>query len=196
MAGATVTSRAGRQGTKQIDVGQTFEKIPWAHRAGLHEVLVRVEREAGTHEHIEHIMDQGFGFSEWQVSMPGQRAGKVRVAAMMILRVLQQAIRIGIAARPDDIMNTGTVGIPAIPVQRVFGNGGQRAQVRQSAPEPVASADVGGMECSGLAAEKAFAQIVAMPEVQVANLRTFGADNAKEVPGRHLKAFGLTGLDA
>src|SRR5215472_18506125 len=42
-----------------------------------------------------------------------------------------------------------------------------------------------------LATIEAFSQVMRVPEVEVPDLRALDADNAEEVPGRHLECFGL-----
>ena len=45
---------------------------------------------------------------------------------MVIILALQDMVGVGVAARPNDVMNTGTIFIPAIPLQSVVANGGHR----------------------------------------------------------------------
>ena len=70
---------------------------------------------------------------------------------MMVLAAGQQALGIGIAARADDVVHAAAILVPAVPVERVVGDGGQRPKVGQGAPQPVAGADMGGVERARLA---------------------------------------------
>ena len=44
---------------------------------------------------------------------------------------------------------------------------------------------MGRVQRAGLAGEEAFAKVVRVPQVQIADLRALDADNAKQMPGRH-----------
>ena len=44
-----------------------------------------------------------------------------------------------------------------------------------------------------LAAEEALGEIVRIPEIEVADLRAFDADDAEELPARHAKGAGIAG---
>ena len=58
--------------------------------------------------------------------------------AAMIVFAAQQAVCIGIATGADDVVDTSTVIVPAIPVQGVLRDRSERPQMRQGAPKPVA----------------------------------------------------------
>jgi len=60
MACTTVTARACRKSTQQIDLGKELDEVSWPHRARLHEVLMRVPSESAAHEDIQNIMDVSF----------------------------------------------------------------------------------------------------------------------------------------
>jgi|GEM_PF-5843161 len=51
------------------------------------------------------------------------------------------------------------------------------------------------MKGAGLAAEKTLGQIMRVPEIEVANLWTINADNAEEMPLRHLKGAAIAWRD-
>src|SRR4051794_32569820 len=52
MARAAVTAGAGGEDGEQIDFGDKFDEVTRSNRAGLHEVLMPIAREAGAHEDV------------------------------------------------------------------------------------------------------------------------------------------------
>ena len=56
------------------------------------------------------------------------------MAAEIVIVTVQQAIRVGIAARADDVVNAGPIRIPALPAERVMTDGRHRPEMRQGAP--------------------------------------------------------------
>src|SRR6516164_11667509 len=72
-----------------------------------------------------------------------------------------------------------------------MGDGGHRTQPWERAPKPVTSAQMGRVQSARLATVEALCQVMRVPEVQVPDLRALYADNAEEVPRRHLKCHGL-----
>ena len=104
---------------------------------------------------------------------------------MVILGPLQQQVGVRIAARADHVVHTGTVLVPAVPVERVVRDRRHRAQARQRAPHPVAGGQVRRVQRPRLAAEEALRQVVRVPQVKVADLRAFDADDAEELSRGH-----------
>ena len=84
MLRAAIAAGAGRQCTQQVDLGETFEIVTGAHRAGLHEILMGVMGETRAHEDVEDIMHMGLGLMQRQAGLGGQGTGQVRMAAMVI----------------------------------------------------------------------------------------------------------------
>ena len=104
------------------------------------------------------------------------------MTAVVIVATRQQVIGVGIAAGADHVVNAGAVLVDAVPVQGVEGDRGHGAQVWKSAPQPVPGADVGRVQGARLAAEETFREVVRVPQVQVADLRAFGVDDAEQMP--------------
>ena len=102
----------------------------------------------------------------------------------MIIRAIEQSVRVGIAPGPNHIVNASAIVVPAVPVQGVIGNRRKRAQEGKGAPKSVASVHVGGVQRPGLAAEKAFLKRVRIPHVEVAHLRSRYGDDAKDATSR------------
>ena len=73
---------------------------------------------------------------------------------MMVLVSCQEDIGVGIAPGADDVVHASTVLVPPVPAERVVGDGRHRAQVRQTAPQSVAGADMRRMQRPRLAAEE------------------------------------------
>ena len=82
---AAIAAGAGRKRTQQVDLGKNFEVIIGAHRACLHEILMRVMGKTGAHEDVEYIMHKYFGLMQRKPGFRGQGAGQVRMAAMVII---------------------------------------------------------------------------------------------------------------
>ena len=191
VAGAAVAARTGGQRGKQVHLGEQLDKVPCPGRAPLHEIPVRVAREARTHEHVDHVVHVRFGLGKRQVPRRRKGAGEIGVAAVVVGAARQQVVRIGVAARADHVMHTGAKRVDTVPVQGIAGDGRHRPQPRQGAPQAVAGADVGAVQGAGLAAEEALAQVGSVPQVQVADLRAVGGDDAKQVAGRDFEGARL-----
>src|SRR5262245_47898924 len=112
---AAITARASRQSAKQVDLGEELNEVSGSHGACLHEILVGVLREASTHEDVEHIMDLMLDFVRRDPQLCREGARQIRVAAVIIIAAAQHSVRIGIAARADNVVNTGAVIVPAVP---------------------------------------------------------------------------------
>lgn len=54
---ATVPTGTTGQGTKKINLGNKLDIVTGSDRTCFHEILMRVEREPGTHEYIEYIVN-------------------------------------------------------------------------------------------------------------------------------------------
>src|SRR5450631_325273 len=113
------------------------------------------------------------------------------MAAEIVSTAAQQQIGIRIAAGADDVVNAGTVRIPAVPAERVVTDGRHRPEIGHGAPEPVTGTEVGGMQRARLAAEEALGEIVRVPEIEVADLGAFETDDAEELATRHAKGPGV-----
>src|SRR6185369_1013162 len=104
MGCATVSTGTGRQRAEQVDLREKLDEVAGTDRTCLHEILVRVLREAGAHEDVEHVVDMMLDYARLHLELGGKRAGQVGMAAEIVSRAVQQEICIGIAARADDIM--------------------------------------------------------------------------------------------
>ncbi|MBB4372835.1 hypothetical protein GGD63_005647 [Bradyrhizobium sp. cir1] len=113
------------------------------------------------------------------------------MATEIVNRAVQQEICIGIAARTDHIVNAGAVRVEAVPAEGIVTDGRHRPKIGHIAPEPVTDADMRAMERPRLAAEEALGEIVRVPEIEVADLRAFDANDAEELAARHAKGTGI-----
>mmetsp|Transcript_99527 Transcript_99527/g.310083 ORF Transcript_99527/g.310083 Transcript_99527/m.310083 type:complete len:316 (+) Transcript_99527:92-1039(+) len=206
---AAVATRARGQQAEEVDLCEEFEEVARAHGRRLHEVLVRVPAEASAHEDVEDVMDEELRLCnacDPRTRPPAREAGatralaalraqqcaqQVRVAAAVIVGAPQHRIGVGVAARANDVVHTGTVPVIAIPIQRVVRDGRHRPQVRQRRPEPVARRDVRRMQLARLAREEALREVVRVIQVEVADLRALAGHDAEELPGAHLESAGV-----
>src|SRR5437588_6243506 len=81
MGGAAVATGTGRQRSEQVDLGKELDEVAGTDGACLHEILVRVFGEAGTHEDIEHVVDVMLDRAWLHLQLRGKRAGQVGMAA-------------------------------------------------------------------------------------------------------------------
>ena len=114
---------------------------------------------------------------------------------MMVLVSCQEDIGVGIAPGADDVVHAPTVLVPPVPGKRVVGDGRHRAQVRQTAPQSVAGADMRRMQRARLAAEEMLRQVVLVPQVEVADLGTLDAHDANEMARGHSECTPLARRD-
>ena len=128
MSRTAVSTGTGRQSSKQTDLREKLDEVAGADGTCLHEILVRVLREPGAHEDIEHVVDMMLYPARFHLQFGGKRAGQVGMAAEIIASAAQQEIRIRITARADDVVDAGTVRIPAVPAERVMTNGHYRSK--------------------------------------------------------------------
>ncbi len=92
MFGGTIAAGAGRHAAKKIDFRNKFEIIARANRACLHEILPRVSREAGAHEHVQDVVDVRLCLADGKAGLAGESTGEVGMAAVMILPAMAQEI--------------------------------------------------------------------------------------------------------
>src|ERR1700752_5425985 len=102
------------------------------------------------------------------------------MTAMVVFGSFQQQVGVGIAAGADDVVHTGAVFIPPVPIQCITGYSCHRAQARQRTPETIARAYMRRVQSPRFATEEAFGEIVRIPQIEISHLRTFNADDAKE----------------
>jgi len=76
-------------------------------------------REAGAHEDVEHVMNAALGVLEGEAFARRQRPREVRMTAVVIVAAVEQPVRIGVAARADDVVHPGPVRVEPVPVERV-----------------------------------------------------------------------------
>src|SRR5688572_21079673 len=60
MRRAAVPAWARRERAEQVDLGEELDEIARPHRTRLHEILMRVAREARAHEDVQHVVDHEF----------------------------------------------------------------------------------------------------------------------------------------
>src|SRR3569832_230713 len=163
MLRAAVAAGAGRQRAEKIDLGEEFDEIARPHRARLHEILVRVAGEAGAHEDVEHVVHVHLRVVHIHAARRCERPCQVRVAAVVIVATRQQTVRVGVAARADDVVDAAAVGVEAVPAERVVCDRRYWPQIRQRAPQPVAGAHMRAVQRAGLAAEETLAEVRGVP---------------------------------
>ena len=168
-------------------------KSPRPRRARLHEVLVGIPRVAGAHEHVHDVVHVPLRLGQRQVPRGGQRAGQGRVAAIVVVRAAQYMLGVGVASRADHVVDPGPVFVEPVPVERVVGDGGHRAQPRHAAPQAVAGADMGRVQRARLAAVEPFREVRRVPQVQIAHLRAIGDDDAEQMAGRDVEGPRVAG---
>ena len=140
VAGAAVAARTSREPNQQIDLGKKFNEIAGPNGACFHEVLMRVARVASAHEYVHHVVNMNLSFFERQLLLGREGPRQIRVTTVVVLRALQQQIGIGVTACADDIVYPSTIFVPAVPIERVMGDGGHWTQRRKRAPQPITSA--------------------------------------------------------
>src|SRR5262245_1617891 len=131
---AAVTARASQQSAKQVDLGEELNEVSGSHWACLHEILMSVLREASAHEDVEHIMDLMLDFARGDPQLCREGARQIRVAAVIIIAAAQQSVRIGIAARADNVVNTRAVLVPAVPAKCIMADSRHGPEIRHAAP--------------------------------------------------------------
>src|SRR5262249_56206175 len=112
---AAIPAGASRQSAEQVDLGEELNEVSGSHGACLHEILVSVLRESSAHEDVEHIMYLMLDFARRDPQLCREGARQIRVAAMIIIAAAQHSVRIGIAARADNVVNTRAVPAPPLP---------------------------------------------------------------------------------
>ena len=131
---AAVTARASRQSAEQVDLGQELNEVSGPHGASLHEILVRVLREASAHEDVEYIMDVMLD-GAWRVpQLCREGTRKIGVAAPIVIAAAQQSVRIGVAARANDVVNPRAVLVPAVPAKRIMADRRHGPKMGHGAP--------------------------------------------------------------
>src|SRR6516164_5108611 len=157
---AAIAAGASRQSTKQINFCEKLDEVSRPHGARLHEILVRVLREASAHEDVEYIMNVMLD-GAWRVpQLCREGTRQIGVAAPIVIAAAQQSLRIGVAARANDVVNPRAVLVPAVPAKRIMADRRHGPEMGHGAPQPIASADVSRMERTRFPAEKAFREIV------------------------------------
>ena len=188
MTRAAVPAGTGRQRPDQIHLGEDIDEIARPHRARLHEIPVLVARKARAHEHVEDVMDVALGLAERDLHPLGERARQVRMAAMVIVGAGEQPVCVRVAACADHIVDARPIGVEAVPIQSVRGNGGHRPQIGQRAPQPISGRQVSSVQRPRLAAEEMLGQIAGVPQIKVAYLRTLDAGDAKKMRRRDIES--------
>ena len=194
MFAGTVAAGTGRESTDQIDLGEEFEVVAGAHRAGLHEVLPGGVAEAGAHEDVEDVVYERLSFPQAHVLMIRQRAGQVRVTAVVVLPAVgEEVVRVGVASGADDVVDGRSERVETVPVEGVVDDRRHGSKRGKRAPHPVRRREMRAVERTRLAGVETFGQVVCVPQVQVADLRSFNGGDAEEVTGRDGEAAGVSG---
>ena len=110
------------QRADQIDFRKKFKVVSRAYRAGLHKILASVAGKPRAHEHIQHIMHMRFGLCQGHTQMIRQSPCQVGMATIVIIDTFQQLTRVGIATRPNHVMDGPTKFINPIPAKRIRRN--------------------------------------------------------------------------
>src|SRR5690606_12001022 len=95
----------------------------------------------------------------------------------------QHTINVWIAARSQQIVNAAAIAIHTVVSQRVVRDGCQRSQKRQITPQPIECADVRTLQLSRTRCPHPLAWIVAIPNVQICDLRPLDGDDPAYMAG-------------
>src|SRR4029077_1039916 len=101
-----------------IDLGEEFDEISRAHRARFHKIAMGSALKAGAHEHAEHVMYMSLRLAWRESHLLRQRPAQVRMTAMVIVAAGQEAAGVRVAAGSDHIVDSGAVGVEAVPAER------------------------------------------------------------------------------
>ena len=77
MGRTAVSTGTGRQSSKQIDLREKLDEVAGANGTCLHEILVRVLREPGAHEDVEHVVDMMLHRARFRLQFGGKRTRQV-----------------------------------------------------------------------------------------------------------------------
>ena len=112
---------------------------------------------------------------------------------MVVISTAEQPSRIGIAARANHIVHRATISVIAIPVKRVTGDMREGPHEGEARPETVTLADMGAMQGACFAAVKPLSDVVAVPNVQIAHLRSLHRHNPRKISCWNINAGGGSG---
>mmetsp|Transcript_17422 Transcript_17422/g.70007 ORF Transcript_17422/g.70007 Transcript_17422/m.70007 type:complete len:297 (+) Transcript_17422:154-1044(+) len=204
--GPAVAARAGREASEEGNFGEELDVVAAARGRRLHEVLARRAVEAGAHEDVADVVDVRLGRTDRvdrrdrptarrpptlmtrEERRRRERARQVRMAAVVVLgAAAEHRVGVRIAPRADDVVDAAAERVGFVPRQRVVRDRRHGAHVRKARPQPVARGEVRRLELARLGGVEAFVEVVEVPEVEVADLRAFGADDAERAARRHLE---------
>ena len=85
---------------------------------------------------------------------------------MVILAAVEEEVGVGVAARADDVVHTGAIRVPSVPIERIGSDRRHRAHIGERAPQPIAGRHMRRVDGAGLAAEEALGKIMRVPEIE------------------------------
>ena len=150
------------------------EKLDTVHllrRAGVHKVAALLV-EARDLKDVDDVVDVALTEAKLHDG-PGQ----VGVAVIVVAAVAalgagtgtgEDGVDVGVAARPQQVVDPPAVLVDAVPCQRVVDDGGQRSHVGQARPQPVVGAHVRGVKLPCARGPEALARVMGVPDIQVA----------------------------
>src|SRR5260370_27942759 len=116
--------------------------------------------------------------------MRSDRARQVVVAGDVVIAVVEQFVKEGIAAAAEQVVAAAAVGC-RLGGQGVVRDRDHRPQVRETGPEPVEGGYVGALQLARARGPEPLAWVVQTPEVEVADLRSFYGDDAHDAARSH-----------
>src|SRR5260370_34309714 len=127
--------------------------------------------------------------------MRSDRARQVVVAGDVVIAVVEQFVKEGIAAAAEQVVAAAAVGC-RLGGQGVVGDRDHRPQVRETGPEPVEGGYVGALQLARARGPEPLAWVVQTPEVEVADLRAFYGDHPHEAAGTHGPCISSSARDS
>src|SRR5882757_19662 len=156
-------------------------------RTVAHEILV-LPVEPGALEDVQNIVHV-----EFRQAVRRHGAHEIGMAAVVEIVAGEHAIYVRFAARPQKVVDAPAIIVDAVTGEAVGGDGRHRPQIGQGRPQAVEHRHVRGLELAGARRPQSLARIVEVPQVEIADLRPFDRDNAKDVTCRHFP--GPAGAD-
>lgn len=161
---------------QKVLLREKLDTVQLVRGAGVHEVAALLV-EARDLKNIDDVVDIALAEAELHDG-PGQ----VGVAVVVVAALLAAAARprlgagaggedgvdVGVAARPQQVVDPPAALVDAVPRQRVVEDGGQRPHVGQARPQAVVRAHVRGVELPRARGPEALTRVVGVPDVQVA----------------------------
>src|SRR5947208_4643417 len=169
-----VTAGAGRDCAQKVDLSEELEEVAFPRGARFHEVDLVFGVKAGDLEDVQHVMHVELGQVVWR-----DRARQVVMARDVVVTVVEKLVKVWIASTPEQVVAASSVR-RGRGRQRVVGDRDHGTQVRQARPQPVERRDVGALQLACPGGPEPFARVVHVPQVEVADLRSFHGDDAHD----------------